>query len=254
MSKNWKIAIPSAQLFDIPWKGNQNLTIEQCIVQSPVEIPNKTNVHLWLINLSQFNQSSYLDLLSGDEKIKLNRIIAPFERENRSKSRILLRLILAEYLKIAASEIVFSYGINGKPIIQEPAHKLSFNISHSANHLAVLIDSNRSIGVDIETEERSSAVILQMAKRFFHPSELNKLLAVKVKEQSILFNRIWTLKEAVLKSSGSGMFLIDKAPDFSFLIQKTTASRLQFYQTDQYVGFTFFTKDFWLSTAVEFYD
>jgi phosphopantetheine--protein transferase-like protein len=252
MSKNWKITIPSAKVYDIPWESKNDINIEQCRYQTAaLELPKKTNAHLWLMNLSAFNHIPFLESLSSDERDKLNRLITPVERESRAKSRIALRLILAEYLNTSPSEIVFSYGENGKPTLKTPLNKVSFNISHSANNLAVLIDSHRSIGVDIESELRPNKVGIQLAKRFFHKQEFSMLQNLKSKEQSILFNRIWTLKEAVLKSTGTGMFLIDEAPDFSCVIRKNTGSNLQFYKTKNHAGFTLYTEYLWLSTAAE---
>jgi 4'-phosphopantetheinyl transferase len=250
MSKNWKITIPSAKVYDIPWLGKNDINIEQYRYQTVVlELPKKANTHLFLIDLSAFNHRPFLGILSSDEKDKLDRLTPPVEREIRTKSRIALRLILAEYLNTSPSEIVFSYGENGKPTLKIPLKKISFNISHSVNNLAILIDSHKPIGIDIESELRPSKIGIQLAKRFFHKKEVSILQNAKSEEQSMLFSWIWSLKEAVLKSTGRGMFSIDTAPNFSFLIQKSTHFNLQFYKTKEYFGFTLRTEEFWLSTA-----
>ena len=117
--------------------------------------------------------------------------------------------------------------------------------------MAVLIDSIRAIGVDIESELRTSKVINSLAKRFFYIQEFNALKYLNSKEQFILFNRIWTLKEAALKSTGTGIFLIDKAPDFSFLISEKLDSKIQFYKTKNHKGFTFYNEELCLSVATD---
>lgn len=252
MSKNWKIIIPTAELYNIPWESKNHAKLEEFSCQtSQLELPEKTNTHLWLINLSTFDHKPYSNCLSNDEKDKLDRIIITEERERRGKSRILLRIILAEYLHISPSEIVFTYNENGKPAIETPLNKLSFNLSHSSNNLAILIDSYRFVGIDIETELRSSKIGIELAKRFFYSTEISLLQQAKDEEQSTLFNLLWTLKEAALKSTGLGVFLIDKAPDFSFVIQKKTDLNLQFYKTKNHAGFIVQTKEFLLSTAAE---
>jgi phosphopantetheine--protein transferase-like protein len=252
MSKNWKIKIPSAKVYDIPWESENYIKIEQCKYQTDaLELPKKANTHLWLIRLSAFNHTPFLESLSSDEKDKLDRLINPIEQKNRAKSRIALRFVLAQYLNISPTEIVFLYGENGKPTLKTPLNKIAFNISHSANNLVILIDSYRSIGVDIESELKPNKVGIQMAKRFFHQQEFSILQNAEIEEQSILFSWIWTLKEAVLKSTGTGILSIHKSPDFSFLIQKGLHKNLQFYKTKDYSGFTLHTDEFWLSAAAE---
>jgi len=248
MSENWKLVISLAKVYNIPWQSKNSISIEQyrCI-SSSLKIPVKTNNHLWLIELNKFNHNLFLEVLSADEKEKLYKIIIPLEKKRRAKSRILLRLILANYLKITPSEVAFKYDENGKPIVKN----ISFNISHSGNYLAVLIDSCRAIGVDIEHELRSGKVVNSLAKRFFSEQEFNAIKNIKSTEQSILFNRIWTLKEAVLKSTGEGILSIRKAPDFSFLISKKLDSKIQFYKTKNCKGFTFCDEKFCLSTATD---
>lgn len=252
MSKNWKITIPSAKIYNIPWESASDINIEKYRLQTTaLQLPENTNTHLWLINFSTFNHTPFWKILSTDESDKLNRLIVSSEKESRAKSRIALRLVLSEYLNISPSGIRFSYGENGKPTLKTPLNKISFNISHSGNNLAILISSQSCVGIDIESELRPRKVCIQLAKRFFHQQEFNLIQNAKSKEQSILFNRIWTLKEAVLKSNGKGMFLIDEAPDFSFIIQENKPSKLQFYKTKNYSGFTLCTEEFWLSTATE---
>tara|TARA_B100000768_G_scaffold181741_1_gene206106 strand:+ start:3029 stop:3796 length:768 start_codon:yes stop_codon:yes gene_type:complete len=250
MLKKLKRKISSVKIYKIPWIGKNDTNIEEYRYQTiDLTIPEKANAHLFLIDLLAFDHRPFLGILSSDEKDKLERLISPVEQETRIKSRIALRLILAEYLNTSPSEIVFLYGENGKPILKIPLKKISFNISHSANNLAILIDSHKSIGIDIESELRPSKVGIQLAKRFFHEKEVSILQNAKSEEQSILFSWIWSLKEAVLKSTGRGMFSIDTAPNFSFLIQQKIHFNLQFYKTKEYVGFTLRTEEFWLSTA-----
>jgi len=248
MSKNWKIVNSLANIYNIPWESNNSIDLEKFRYKTALlKLPKKTNSHLWLIDLTKFDHNPFIEVLSSDEKEKLNKIIIPLEQQRRAKSRVLLRLILANYLKISPSEINFIYDENGKPILET----ISFNISHTANYLAVLIDSYRAIGVDIESELRTNKVINSLAKRFFSLQEFKAFKDYKNHEKTILFNRIWTLKEAVLKSTGTGILLIDKAPDFSVLIQKKLDSKIQFYKTKKYKGFTFYSEEFCLSAAAD---
>jgi len=250
MPKNWRIIIPSAQVYDIPWVGKKDINIEQFSYEAiALKLPRRAHAHLWLISLSAFNHEPFMEILSVGESAKLDRLIDPLERTNRTKSRVALRLILAEYLHLSPSKIEFSYGENAKPILKMELDRISFNLSHSADNLAILIDTKRSIGVDIESELRPPKVGIQLAKRFFYQEEVNLLLNTKSEEQSFLFSWLWTLKEAILKSIGTGIFSIGDAPNFTSIIQKQTQSYLQFYTTKDHSGFTFRTDEFCLSAA-----
>lgn len=86
---------------------------------------------------------------------------------------------------------------SGKPMIP----RISFNLSHSGA-LAVCAFSDAPVGIDIE---RIGPARLPLAKRFFHPHEVDILFKTPKEEQDLLFFRIWTMKEAYLKRSGLGI-------------------------------------------------
>ncbi len=250
---NYKeLILSSARIYTIPWVGKNQTNLEEYRYRSAVlKFPKKNNSHLFLFNLQTFEHKPYLEILSKDENDRLKKIMLQEEKKIRTKSRILLRLVLAGYLNISPSKITFIYGKNGKPKLKTSFKKISFNVSHSLNHLAVLVDSYRDIGVDIESETKQNQVITDLAKRFFIPEEFKIIMNSSEAKRSILFNRIWTLKEAVLKSSGIGISNIEKAPDFSFLIKKNMDSNLQYYSTKKFKGYTFRTNKFCLSTSVK---
>ncbi len=247
-----KLILNSARVYRIPWAGKNQANIEEYRYPSAVlKFPKKNNSHLFLFNLQTFEHKPYIEILSKDENDRLKKIMLQKEKKIRTKSRILLRMVLAEYLTISPSKITFTYGKNGKPKLKTSFKKISFNVSHSLNYLAVLIDSHRDIGVDIESETKQNPVITSLAKRFFNQEEFNAIINSSITKRSVLFNRIWTLKEAVLKSSGIGISNIEKAPDFSFLIKKDIDSNLQYYTTKKFKGYTFHTNKFCLSTSVK---
>lgn len=248
MSKNKNLETLLSDFYNIPWDSKNMISIEQCKCNcTQLKAPAKTNSHLWQLDLNTFNHIPFFEVLSVDEKEKLHKIIVPLEKQRRAKSRILLRLILANYLEINPSEVIIKYDENGKPIVKN----ISFNISHAANYLVILIGSYRSVGVDIETELRTKKVINSLAQRFFSMQEFDAIKNFRGEAQSILFNRIWTLKEAVLKSTGKGILFINEAPDFSFLISKKLDLKIQFYKTNNYKGFTFYNDKFCISAATE---
>lgn len=108
--------------------------------------------------------------------------------------RSLLRELSIDENKLAVCE-------KGRPFLQ--GGPLQFNLSHSEKRgvLALAKDSTliNGLGVDIEWTNRSvnrSA----LAKRFFTPRESREAQSSKLG-----FFRIWTRKEAVLKTNGIGL-------------------------------------------------
>lgn len=250
MQENWDVALSSSKVYHIPWKNLKNAHIEQYkYSNAEIKLPLDSHSHLWLFNLKTFNYKPLFDCLSDDEKQKIYKIIPTRERELRAKSRILLRVVLAKYLITTPETLFFRYNKNGKPILENNIYEVSFNISHSADSLAILIGSKHEIGIDIESETRSCETNLRLSKRFFYAEEHQKLENLKESKQSFFFNRLWTLKEAVLKSTGKGVFLIDETPNFSSIEKDNKISDLIYYQTGDYMGFSLFIDGIWLSTA-----
>ncbi len=250
MQKNAELILNFSEVFSIPWKCSKNPLLEDFqTVNLNFELPQRNQVHLWLVNLEGLSYKKWYSILSKDENEKLEKIIPTIERKLRSKSRIALRLLISLYLKIKPDSIVFNYGEFGKPELSLPNQKITFNLSHSENNLAVLIDSSDSIGVDIETRNSNANISLKLANRFFSEQEYLNLQALKGWEQEFLFNQLWTLKESVLKSNGKGIHLIDQAPDFSDLNIMHQSSSLNFFQKENYLGFTVYRKGLWISAV-----
>ncbi len=83
---------------------------------------------------------------------------------------------------------------NGKP----QCEGLHFNISHSGKYV-IGVSSDAQVGCDIELREKAP---LEVAKRFFHPSEL--LHMEQSPDPNIAFWTLWTLKESYMKMTGEG--------------------------------------------------
>src|SRR5687768_9226383 len=101
--------------------------------------------HLW-----EFNLDTQLvePVLSNDEQTRADKF--HFDRDHRryTVGRSMLRRLLAGYLKVKPSEIAFTYGTAGKPLL--PDSKLSFNLAHSGPHAILAVTRAIPIGVDIE--------------------------------------------------------------------------------------------------------
>lgn len=91
--------------------------------------------------------------------------------------------------------------VEGKPffLFNENLH---FSISHTKEFIAIAI-SGKPVGIDIEkTRKYNKAVV----NRFFHPKEIELMEETKDEDQQdIIFTKIWTIKEAYVKCTGTGI-------------------------------------------------
>ena len=105
--------------------------------------------------------------------------------------------------------------------------KVHFSVSDTQNYIAVAIHDKR-IGIDIEYLRKGKR---QLAERFFHPNEINYLNNILHTPSYILhntydeaFTQLWTIKEAYVKMTGTGIAghfsNIDLSPE-DFVLQQS---------------------------------
>ena len=81
---------------------------------------------------------------------------------------------------------------------------LTFNLSHTDKLIVMAVGLDGDIGVDAEFIGHERPV-LDVAHRYFSPSELEALFALPKTEQRSRFYDLWTLKEAYIKACGMGL-------------------------------------------------
>lgn len=189
---------------------------------SPEKLVLDSNyVHIWSIRLDPpIDKVSQLrNILSLDECSKADRFYFERDRNHFIVARAMLRKILARYLDVSPSEIIFNYQKYGKPELNESLlnlnpsklHNLRFNLSHSGELAICGITLEREIGVDIEHLARIVKDFEQIAERFFSPREAAEFRLLPQVDKSLAFFRCWTRKEAYIKAIGQGLsFPLDK--------------------------------------------
>lgn len=181
------------QHWDTP-PSNLNLTSEE--------------VHIYCanLNLSVTEVDKLEMLLTEDEREKANRFRFDQHRRRFIIARGRLRQILANYLHITASEIIFEYSDRGKPSLRDrlQASNLQFNLSHSDDLALYAFTTQDKVGIDLEYL-CSRTDPLQIARRFFAPQEYELIASLEEKKQQEVFLHIWTIKEAYLKATGEGL-------------------------------------------------
>ena len=141
--------------------------------------------------------------LDDDEHQKLTQIKAQRRHDEFIYGRFLLKHHIASHLNCKIKNITFQKTDTGKLYLEDTP--LFFNLSHSGNFIALAINKDNEVGIDIEHPENKKNDILTIAKRFFCQEEYQTIKALPSVEQRDLFYTIWTTKEAILKATGCGI-------------------------------------------------
>jgi len=154
-----------------------------------------------LAELDQFSQLPF-NILSPEELTRSQAIADLSAKTFYLNSKVLLRLLLAKFLKKDPATFQFQYQPSGKPALE--GQSIHFNVSHSHQWIGFGF-SRHQIGLDIEFTKFQKRNFLAIARRFFAQNEtefLSKLPASDLKTQFFTF---WTQKEAMLKAHGGGI-------------------------------------------------
>ncbi|MEE0132538.1 MAG: 4'-phosphopantetheinyl transferase superfamily protein [Treponema sp.] len=143
----------------------------------------------------------------------------------------LVQQILDDFFQITGigENYSISQKASGRPFLQleKKIYKdasADFNISHSKEALAVFVgcsleSASITVGCDLECiQYRASR--LEIAQNYFYPQEVSWIFAAQDNERFERFYRIWTAKEAWLKTLGKSIFDISSAPGFSVTPQE----------------------------------
>jgi 4'-phosphopantetheinyl transferase len=167
-------------------------------------VPVQTEIHVWYRSLavSVAEREALIALLDPDERQRAGRFHFEASRDAFIASHGWLRTLLGGYLNADPGSLEFTFGSRGKPALQ--GTQLRFNLSHSGAMAACAVARNEELGIDIE-KIRPMSDLETIARRFFHPEECRKLLALSEAIRTPAFFHCWTRKEAYIKALGEGL-------------------------------------------------
>jgi len=146
--------------------------------------------------------------LSPEELSELNSITIESRRNQYLTSRWMLKILLGELLNIKPNEISFIKSALGKPQLLNEKHSsiVSFNISHKTSISVIGITNKGQIGIDVEEVEENDKS-MRIAERYFSVIELAWINQIQNQaEQNLRFYKVWSMKEAIIKAVGGGIF------------------------------------------------
>lgn len=168
----------------------------------------ENQVDIWSIHLDGQERETQQcrRLLSPDEIQRADRFHFEKHRRRFTRARAAMRQILSGYTGLAAQELTFSYGPQGKPELAGTLENcgVKFNLSHSEEMALLAVTQNQIVGADIELVD-SEFASEGIAERFFSAGEVRRLNALPASEKADAFFACWTRKEAYIKALGGGL-------------------------------------------------
>ncbi len=100
---------------------------------------------MWTVSL---DGETHGTLLSAEERERAAKFHFERDRVRWIGARSALRSILSQYVKMAPVDLRFTYGVHGKPALEQAA--IHFNISHSNALAMIAVTYTAPVGIDIE--------------------------------------------------------------------------------------------------------
>lgn len=116
---------------------------------------------------------------------------------------------LAQRLGRSEQSLQLQRDENGRPCLRvdidgDGIPDIDLNWSHSGELLLVAAGEGLRVGIDVE-RPRPRPRALEVARRFFHPWEIEWLQAQPAEALPSAFTRLWCAKEALVKAHGRGI-------------------------------------------------
>lgn len=137
-------------------------------------------------------------ILDDLESIRLSSISHLARRQGFLLGRYTLRMLLAQQSGLDPSRVSLHVETSGKPV--SPGSGLHLSLAHTDDRALAAV-SRRIVGVDIERIRDKPLALLDY---ILHPEEREHILSLELGWPRTLF-LCWTLKEALLKATGSGL-------------------------------------------------
>lgn len=161
------------------------------------------DVTLWRIPLPETSPGPEAwALLDGRERRRAEKFIHDRDRHRFVAAHAGLRLALAAETGQPPRALSFTTTAGGKPQLER--HALSFNLSHTGAVAVVATCRGSVVGVDVEMAGRLRDLD-GLAGMVMTPCEQAGFATLPKDLRQIVFMRVWTRKEALLKADGRGL-------------------------------------------------
>ena len=162
------------------------------------------SVEIFAVNIAaQLNQpvDDWLKYFSSARREKILSYRFNADRNRTLWAEILARYTVAEKFSCPLEKIQIYRDAKGKPHIAELPAEIS--LSHAGDWVVCSVGEIKS-GVDVECDLTDA---LEIAEKFFLPSEYDKIISLPKSLRERQFLIYWTLKESYFKLTGDENFL-----------------------------------------------
>jgi 4'-phosphopantetheinyl transferase len=162
------------------------------------------------------DQERWQAMLDPQELARAQRFRFAIDRHAYVAAHALARSMVAEVARTTPVALRFAAEPGGKPRLAAAFAqcRVQFNISRSRSHVACGVTLTDELGIDVEGVGHADA--LALAERYFASSEVEMMRQAASDQRGLLFAKLWTLKEALVKATGEG--LRRSLDDFSFTL------------------------------------
>ncbi|GAS84234.1 4'-phosphopantetheinyl transferase family protein [Paenibacillus amylolyticus] len=143
----------------------------------------------------------FLSQVSAERRAQASRFMRQADAYRSVLGEILTRVTLSKLTGLRPTDLSFTRNSYGKPSLSHHS-SVQFNVSHSGDWIALISGGTGELGVDVE---KIAPIDMQIAERFFSPTESQFLAAKPAEMQQETFYRLWTLKESYIKAVGMGL-------------------------------------------------
>lgn len=121
--------------------------------------------------------------------------------------RAALRAVLASRLACRNERITFGADDHGKPfaMVDGVPAAISFNVSHSGDHGLIAVSARGGLGIDVEERQPRRHMDL-LIDTVFTETEQVAFTTAEGNDRTDLFLDFWTIKEALVKALGTGLY------------------------------------------------
>jgi 4'-phosphopantetheinyl transferase len=160
-------------------------------------------VHVWRFRLADPAHGVVETTLTDAELARAREMSAPMAAASFVTSQVAVRQVLSAHMQVPPKSIEIVRGAHGKPMLDDAARPLEFNVSHSGDW-GLLAVARMDVGVDVE-QVRPQRVHPRFEQRFLTPAERELLRARRATDGDAAFFVVWSRKEAYLKATGFGL-------------------------------------------------
>ena len=148
--------------------------------------------HLW-----DFDLATALQEISAQRREQALRYRHELGQRQCVLAYLLLKRALREEYGITDNP-VFIYGKHGKPVLADYPD-IHFSLSHCREAVACAV-SSRPVGIDVESVRPLKESLVR-----YTMSETEQQAIFGAENPALMFTRLWTMKEAILKQTGEGL-------------------------------------------------